>query len=294
MPIINNSFKLNADKKSLYDLLSFLKNELKIQNKVFEYDEFINDNGELNLSFDADEVDILYYLNIFKNKCKDLKVDFNCNLTNWEFGVFYSAYIFRNKSNFFGQYELKHNHFKKAKFKDGTCYFNGKMYEDYDIPLVLCEDMVRHFFGDEIFNFRTDEEKNLTHIKPINNYDSVNKVEKNEVGEFIITFKNDKKLLVMAKDFKNRTLTISEVSQSLKENYPNENMRIPSLIEMNFIDENIFSKGEGNFKKTPYWTSTPHVLSSGLICGTIYCFGIGSDYEGLELPCRIRLVKDIT
>lgn len=157
MKPINHSFIFSGSEDDIEKFEGvFLFNYLVLS--TFEMEEFkhhYNETGNLIIHFDSYENPTKFITKARKESQK-INIDFNCTiLVGWDTEAEYTLCIYRSKINKLKRYKLKQSHLDQVEFNesDETYKFDGKIYTDSDVPGVLFEDMIKHFYGKDIFYF---------------------------------------------------------------------------------------------------------------------------------------------
>lgn len=158
MAEINNSFTFNGNVENLIAFRQLLNDKLIPKKKVDNYEEHQTDDGKLIVSFDSFNKPF-EYVNLLKTHCLIHKIDFNCTLlSGWDLGEYYCICTYRCTDDVLSKYELddkNYNMVDQDEDEDGNIIytFNDVKYEDYDVPGVLGEVMIKYFHGEEKFRF---------------------------------------------------------------------------------------------------------------------------------------------
>lgn len=157
MEPLNHSFTFSGTKDSLEKFKElFITNYLNISDfEIDELDHLYDDKGNLIIFFDSYETPTKFVTKA-KKESQKLNIDFNCTLlVGWDIEAEYTIYTYRSQTNKLNKYRLKSSHLDQVELddSDGSYKFDGIKYSESDVPGVLFEDMIKHFFGKDILNF---------------------------------------------------------------------------------------------------------------------------------------------
>ena len=151
MSEINNSFQFSASNEVLNQFLKHIQStSLKNADIDNYYEEFHKENL-LYISFDSFG-QLKEFINKMKTASKKLGVNFDCTIIiDWSLHGDYYLFTYRHSSNELKCFELLPEHKELVKQIDDETYeFQGKEYDDSDVPGLLGEDMIQFFYGDKI------------------------------------------------------------------------------------------------------------------------------------------------
>jgi hypothetical protein len=148
----SNSFQFSASNEVLNKFLNYIK-ITSIKNEFIDnyYEELDNKNSFLHIDFDF-YGDLNEYVNKMVAASKKMGVNFDCTIIReWTLDGDYYFYTYRYISNELKCYVLLPEHKELVKQIDDETYeFQGKEYDDSDVPGLLGEDMIQFFYGDKI------------------------------------------------------------------------------------------------------------------------------------------------
>ena len=158
MSEINNSFTFRGSKDNLKKFYDDIQKSYITDADIDNYDENWDSETELSIWFDGFN-SFKEFVTKFKKKAKKHKVNFNCNvISGWSLNGDLIVYTYRHKEDELKEYPLLPSHIQQVvEIDDGACVFNGITFQDCDVPGVIGEVMIHHFYGQENFNLAFDE-----------------------------------------------------------------------------------------------------------------------------------------
>jgi hypothetical protein len=151
MSEVNNSFQFSASKEILDQFLKHIHSTSLKNADIDNYSEEFYKENIVYISFDSFGQP-KQFITKMKTVAKKFGVNFDCTIIiGWDLYGDYLLFTYRHLSNKLKCYELLPEHKELVKqLEDETYEFQGKTYDDSDIPGMLGEDMIEFFYGDSI------------------------------------------------------------------------------------------------------------------------------------------------
>lgn len=156
MTEFNFSCKFHGKSENIKEIEKYLESKdeggfIEDGNILFLNLEYnIIDDNHLTLFFDC-SINSFKWL---KKISKKFSLDLNCNISEGLiFGNYFAIRTFRCNDDIDKKYELKQKHYSKVEINGDQYILNGKEYDNSDVPLILCEDLVLQEFGEKIISF---------------------------------------------------------------------------------------------------------------------------------------------
>lgn len=160
MENFNYSSIFHGSPENIHQIESYLRSKdeggfIEDENIIFVNLEYrIDKEKYLTLFFECN-------INTFKwlkKIAKKFNLDVNCNISEGMiYGNYFAIRTFRYNDGIDKKYELKQKHYSKVEIinndNENRYIFNGKEYDNSDVPLILCEDMIYNEYGEKNFSF---------------------------------------------------------------------------------------------------------------------------------------------
>jgi hypothetical protein len=284
MATVTNQFICVGDK---IDLERFIEqwqiNKAENLELIVMDSHFFDENGQLRLTIQHKFYNFFeVFINSLTKYASSLKISFNC----WTFDsdeINGNAFImtYRHRNNELKYYPMLSSVRKNLSIsKEGYIYLpENKELKDFS---ELIKYALTRFFGEALFEFNLNEvDTGKTVVLSCERLDS---------GYYLMKLSNDKCLLIDFVDFqyKRMTFSLEEAYESLQNLYE-QPWRLPSTIELRWMDSHLKMRNQGNFTRSPYWSSEFKGHDGGLT----YIFGFGVEPDPRDMRYKVRLVLDL-
>jgi len=239
--------------------------------------------GHLRLTIHHNFYDFFeIFINGLTKYASHLKISFNC----WTFDsdeMNGNAFImtYRHRNNELKYYPMLSSVRKNLSISKERYIYLPENKELKDFSELINYALTR-FFGEALFEFNLNE---VDTVKTV-----VLSCERLDSGYYLMKLSNDKCLLIDFVDFqyKRMTFSLEEAYESLQNLYE-QPWRLPSTIELRWMDSHLKMLNQGNFTRSPYWSSEFKGHDGGLT----YVFGFGVEPDPRDMRYKVRLVMDL-